>query len=155
MASELTNQAGARGATVRLAAMLGVVAFLLPVMGCREETPISLPHKVVENMTHVATVAQFEQVVLNAQTPVLVDMYATWCPPCKRLAPVLDRLAPRYKGKVAFVEVDVDKVPDLAKRYRVTAIPTLLIFKNGKEARRMRGAPPEATLRAALDAASG
>jgi thioredoxin len=122
-------------------------------MGCRGS--VEQTHGPVENLTHIATAEQFEEAALRAPTPVLVDLYATWCPPCRKLAPVLNRLAPTYKGKVAFVKVDVDKVPAVARRYGVQSIPTLLILRDGKEVKRLVGYQSERRLRAALDAATG
>jgi thioredoxin 1 len=142
-------------------AIRGTVArFLLPLAlalaaaACREAETAEEPHAPVENLTYVSTNAEFDEAVLKARTPVLVDIYTRWCPPCKKLAPVLNRLAPAYKGKVAFVKVDAEKVPDKARKYRVQVVPTLLIFKNGKETERIQGAPPESRLRKLLDAAS-
>jgi thioredoxin len=136
----------------RLALALIAAALLGAVPACREIAPVSGPHKPVENLTYVTSVEEFEQVVLQAPTPVLVDLYTDWCPPCRRLAPVLARLAPKYKGRVAFAKVNVDKVGKLAQRYSVRAVPTLLIVRDGKEVKRIEGAPPERRLRAELDA---
>jgi len=130
------------------------LALALAAAACRETETAEEPQAPVENMTYVSTNAEFDEAVLKARTPVLVDMYATWCPPCKKIAPVLNRLAPTYKGKVAFVKVNVEKVPDKARKYRVQFVPTLLVFKNGKETERIQGAPPEARLRKVLEAAS-
>ena len=130
-----------------LLAALGLAAGLL---ACRRDVEAET-HRPVENLTHVASVAEFDKFVASTPTPILVDLYADWCPPCRRLAPVLERLAPRYKGKVAFVKVNVGKVPALARRFGVRAIPTLLFLKKGREANRIVGAPPEAKLRSALD----
>lgn len=128
------------------------LALMLAASSCRETEQAVENHKAVENLTHVASEARFNKLLADATTPVLVDLYADWCPPCRRLAPVLERLAPRYKGKVAFVKANVDKVPGLARRFGVRAIPTLIFLKGGKELNRIVGAPPEAKLRSALDA---
>lgn len=74
----------------------------------------------------------FETEVLKAQGPIIADFWAEWCGPCKRIAPLLDELAEEYAGKVKVVKVDVDKNQQLAERYRVMSIPTLLFFKDGK-----------------------
>lgn len=74
----------------------------------------------------------FANEVLAAETPVLVDFFATWCGPCKMLSPVLSEFAEEHEGKVKVVKVDVDNQPELAAAYRVASIPTLLLFRNGK-----------------------
>ena len=92
------------------------------------------------------TSADFETSVLNADTPVLVDFWAEWCPPCKRIAPELDGLAADMEGKLKVVKVDVDSDSDLAANYGVTSIPALLLFKGGKLVEQFAGFMPKATL---------
>ena len=74
----------------------------------------------------------FEQEVLKSPVPVLVDFWATWCGPCRMVAPVVDQLADEYKGKVKVGKVDVDENQSLAAEYKVMVIPTLCVFKDGK-----------------------
>lgn len=82
-------------------------------------------------MANVFTTANFEQEVLNSDIPVLVDFWATWCMPCKMLAPVIEELAAEADGfKVG--KIDVDQEPELAQKYRIMSIPTVLVFKNGQ-----------------------
>ena len=95
----------------------------------------------------------FDQVVLQADKPVLVDLWATWCAPCRMVAPILDELAEEYNGKINFVKVDVDHNPKIAARYGVMSIPTLLIIKNGEPVSNIVGVRPKAELKRALDAA--
>jgi thioredoxin 1 len=76
--------------------------------------------------------AEFEKQVIQAQKPVLVDFWATWCKPCTMISPIVDELALEFDGKVNFVKVDIDKNPKTAAKYNVRSIPTLLIFKNGE-----------------------
>lgn len=82
-------------------------------------------------MANTFTTANFEQEVLNSDIPVLIDFWATWCMPCKMLAPVIEEIAQEAVGfKVG--KVDVDAEPELARKYRVMSIPTVLVFKNGE-----------------------
>jgi thioredoxin 1 len=81
----------------------------------------------------------FQNDVLESQTPVLVDFWATWCGPCRAIAPHLDALADELDGKLKIVKLDVDKNQNIAVQYGVTNIPTLLLFKDGKLADRMVG----------------
>lgn len=69
--------------------------------------------------------------VIDSKQPVLVDFYATWCGPCKRMEPIIEKVAARYHGKVKVMRVDVDKNPELAMKYRIDAIPHMMLFKNG------------------------
>lgn len=93
--------------------------------------------------------AGFRSAVLEADMPVLVDFYADWCPPCRRLAPVLEELA-QETPEARIVKVNVDENPDLASRYRVSSIPTLIVFRDGKPAGQSVGAAPKETLRKML-----
>ncbi|ODU23647.1 MAG: thioredoxin [Verrucomicrobia bacterium SCN 57-15] len=101
-----------------------------------------------------ATEANFNEEVVQSTTPVLVDFWAEWCGPCKMLAPLLDELASEYNGKVKIAKVNIDDHQNLASQYRVTAIPTLLIFKNGQVMEQMVGAKSKRDLKASLDKAA-
>ncbi len=76
----------------------------------------------------------FDQEVLKSTEPVLVDFFAEWCGPCKAMAPALDQLAAEMKGKLKVVKLDVDQNPATSMKYRIQAMPTLMIFKDGKVA---------------------
>jgi thioredoxin 1 len=82
-------------------------------------------------IVHVSD-GSFDQEVLKSQLPVLLDFTATWCGPCKAIAPLLDQLAAEYQGRLRVAKVDVDQCPDTAMKYAVRAVPTLLLVKDGK-----------------------
>lgn len=93
--------------------------------------------------------------VLNAAEPVVVDLYADWCGPCRALAPLLDRFAQSYAGRVKFVKVNVDDEPQLAGHFAVASIPTLLVFDRGRLVHRMSGLPDPRGFAALLDRLAG
>ena len=88
----------------------------------------------------------FNQEVVSSATPVLVDFYATWCGPCQVLAPVVDQISQELSGKLKVVKVDIDEAQDATANNGVTAVPTLLVFKGGKEVYRRQGAAPKRVL---------
>ena len=98
-------------------------------------------------MAKVFTTDNFETEVLKAEKPVLVDFWATWCGPCRRQAPVVEELA---EAGYEVGKVDVDKEPSLAQQYKIMSIPTLLVFKEGKETARFVGLTSKTELEAAL-----
>jgi len=95
----------------------------------------------------------FDEIVLQSKTPVLVDFWAPWCQPCLVITPILDELAEEYSGRVTIVRVDVDQNPKSATRYSIMAIPTLLIFKDGKPITNIVGAKRKQDLKKIIDAA--
>ncbi|BCT92298.1 thioredoxin [Lysobacter helvus] len=105
-----------------------------------------------DNVIH-ATDADFDAQVLTAQGPVLVDFWATWCGPCKMIAPALDELASTYAGRAKVVKVDIDQNRNIAMKYHVRSIPTLLLFKNGQVQATQIGAVGKAQLAQMLDKA--
>jgi thioredoxin 1 len=106
-----------------------------------------------ETATAVAEVtdATFEQSVLKSEGPVMVDFWATWCGPCKALAPVVDEVAQAYNGRAKVYKMDVDRNNATPMRYGVRGIPTLLIFKDGKVQEQIVGYVPKDTIQKALD----
>ena len=99
------------------------------------------------------TTENFEAEVLNSALPVLVDFYADWCGPCKMLAPLLSELAEEYEGVVRVGKLNVDEEPELAVRYRVSSIPTLLLFQDGAVVAKSVGYSPKEELRALFEKA--
>lgn len=91
-------------------------------------------------MANAVTDSSFDQEVLKATEPVLVDFHAVWCGPCKAMAPALDEVARDMKGKIKVVKVDVDENPGITSTYGIRAMPTLIIFKGGKVAAQHTGA---------------
>jgi len=99
--------------------------------------------------------ATFDADVLQSELPVLVDFSAEWCGPCKMISPMVEKLAVEYEGKAAFGEVDVDACPNTAATFGIRAIPTLLIFKGGKQVESIVGVVPLDKIKKALDKAIG
>ena len=88
----------------------------------------------------------FESEVINSSVPVLVDFWATWCGPCRKLGPVVDEIAETYQGKVKFAKVNVEESLETAKKYSISGLPSLLVFKNGEAVERMAGLMPKSTI---------
>ena len=97
-------------------------------------------------MVDKTTDATFDQDVLKASGPVVVDFWAEWCGPCRMIAPALEEIAGSLHGKVKIVKLNVDENPNVAQKYGIMSIPTLMIFKNGEMAARQVGAAPKQKL---------
>ena len=97
------------------------------------------------------TGANFEEEVLKSELPVLVDFWAAWCGPCRMLAPAVQQIAAECEGKVKVGKVNVDEEPELAQRFGIMSIPTVLVFKDGKKVNQSIGLVPKDKLLALFD----
>lgn len=102
---------------------------------------------------HVTEVSDnnFEQAVLQSNQPVLVDFWAAWCAPCRMLAPTVDAVAEKYAGNAKVVKLNVDENPAISQRYGIKGIPTLILFKDGKEEERVVGATSKDAISRMID----
>ena len=114
------------------------------------ETATSSGGKREELIRH-ATDKDFDTVVAEAPGAVLIDLWASWCPPCRALAPILERVAKKFVGRLTVVKVDVDESPATADKFKVDAIPTLVLLNEGRKSTRV-GCPSKKKLEAWLDA---
>ncbi len=105
----------------------------------------------MNNVTEV-TESNFKEHVLMAATPVVLDIYAPWCGPCKALSPVLERLAEEFAGKAKFVKLNVDEAPGIAAQYKVTGVPTVLFMRKGEVQDAMVGFGPTGFLKSKIEA---
>ena len=105
--------------------------------------------------TLTVTQANFQTHVLQSKTPVIVDFWASWCAPCRAIAPVLDELAGTYKGKVTVGKVNVDEHPDLAAQFGILNIPTLIFIKGGQEVDRVVGVQSKSALETKIQKLAG
>ncbi len=96
--------------------------------------------------TKTLTVDSFDEAISTSEQPIIVDFWAEWCGPCKMISPVLDEIATENEGKISIAKVNVDENPDLARRFEVMSIPTLIVFKGGEPVKRLVGAKNKAGL---------
>jgi thioredoxin 1 len=97
-------------------------------------------------MVNEITDQEFEQKVIKSKTPVVVDMWAPWCVPCRMVAPVMEKVSQKYDGKCSFYKMNVDENPKTAAKFRVMSLPTLMFFKNGEAVNTVVGAVGERAL---------
>src|ERR671929_1881092 len=105
-------------------------------------------------MTSTVTETTFEQEVLQSEKPVIVDFWADWCGPCHAVAPVLDKIAEERSDELKLVKVNIDEEQELARRYGIQSIPTIVLFKDGAPAAAAIGAQPKGALERALGLAA-
>jgi thioredoxin 1 len=103
-------------------------------------------------MADAVTSATWDQEVLKAPILVLVDFWAVWCGPCRMVAPIVDEIAKDYDGKLKVVKLNTDENPDIAGKYQIRGIPTLMFFKGGQTVDQVVGAVPKAQLKTKVDA---
>lgn len=96
----------------------------------------------------------FDQTINDSDLPVLVDFHAEWCGPCKMLSPVIEAIADEQKGKAIVAKVDIDQAKDIASRFDITSIPTLIVFKNGEPSTVVRGMQTKSAIESMIDQAS-
>ena len=110
------------------------------------KTPLlPLTHPVV-----VGSALEFDELIRDVPVPVLVDFWAAWCGPCRAVAPEMIKIAGERAGKIVVAKVDTDAVPEIASRFGIRSIPTMILFRAGKEVRRLSGARPAAAIMAEL-----
>ncbi len=102
-------------------------------------------------MEYTITEANFEQEVLKSDKPVLIDLWAVWCGPCKILSPIVEQIANEYEGKIKVGKINVDENPDITRRYDVVSIPTLIMFKNGQMVSHMVGVQPKSFIESEIN----
>ncbi|MBS1125656.1 MAG: trxA [Nitrospirae bacterium] len=102
-------------------------------------------------MADAVTSATWDQEVLKSTTLVLVDFWAVWCGPCRMVAPIVDEISKEYAGKLKVLKLNTDENPDVAGRYKIMGIPTLMFFKNGERVDQVVGAVPKVQLKTKVD----
>ena len=102
---------------------------------------------------HAVGDTNFDQEVLKSDVPVLVDFTATWCGPCRQIAPLVEQLADEYAGRLKVAKVDIDEAPATAQRYGIRGVPTLYVFKGGELVGQQMGAVPKSTIQQLVDKA--
>jgi thioredoxin 1 len=105
-----------------------------------------------ESLVHLQG-KDFDKEVLQSEIPAVVDFYADWCGPCRMVSPIIETLSHEYVGKVKFVKVNTDENPELAEKYGIMSIPTIMVFKKGEIASRTVGAGPAAMYKQKIEAA--
>jgi thioredoxin len=95
--------------------------------------------------------SSFNDLVATHDKPILVDFWAAWCAPCRTLSPVIAELASAWKGRVTVIKINTEEKPDIARQFNINSIPTIILFKGGKEVKRISGAMPLPQLQRAFE----
>jgi thioredoxin 1 len=103
-----------------------------------------------KTLPHLSS-SEFEKEVLKSQLPTVVDFYADWCGPCRMVSPIIEALSSEYDGRVKFVKVNTDDNPDIAMKYGIMSIPTIIVFKDGQVASTIIGAGPATMYKQKID----
>jgi thioredoxin 1 len=103
-----------------------------------------------KTLPHLSS-SEFENEVLKSQVPTVVDFYADWCGPCRMVSPIIEALSSEYDGRVKFVKINTDDNPDIAMKYGIMSIPTIIVFKNGQVASTIIGAGPATMYKQKID----
>jgi thioredoxin 2 len=125
----------------------------LPAARLRDKAKCASCKTALLPLTHPVAVASkqdFDELVRDAPAPVLVDFWAAWCGPCRTVAPELEKIAGKRTGEVIVAKVDTEALPDVAARYGIRSIPTMIVFRGGNEADRLSGAMPASAIEARL-----
>lgn len=131
-----------------------LAVFVALVAGCDSlQDRAEMPAPLIDGGEHVVelTADNFQEQVLDSDQPVMVDFWATWCGPCKKMSPVVDQLAGETHGRFAFGKVDVDSQQQLAEKYGISSIPAFLFFKDGEVQDSMIGGATKAELQSRLE----
>jgi thioredoxin 1 len=131
--------------------IVAVSIFLYGKSTKSESSEAAISTETTENVEVVLSDATFDKVVLKSDKLVMVDFWATWCGPCRMVAPTVKQIAEEYKGKIVVGKVDVDQCGATANMYRIQSIPTLLFFKNGKVVDQVIGVAPKEMLKQKID----
>ena len=106
-------------------------------------------------MMKLVSATEFENEVIKSELPVVVDFFATWCGPCKMIAPMLDQLAAEFEGSAKILKLDVDQAKEIATQYGIRGVPTLILFKDGEIVDKMVGPQPKDELKSKIAAMVG
>jgi thioredoxin 1 len=120
--------------TIGVRVVVIFVFMMLPVLDS-----IAKSSQAADALIHITAGSDFKEKILESDKICLVDFYAVWCPPCKKLAPIIQEIADKSKGKFVVAKVDTGELKKLAGKYKVKSIPTVILFKNGKEVERIVG----------------
>jgi len=103
-------------------------------------------------MSDLNNIKSFKELINKSDKPVLVDFYADWCGPCKMVSPVIKQIAGEYKGRMTTIKVDTDKKPAISAQYKISSIPTIMLFYKGESVMRLQGSHPYASLKRSIEA---